>query len=80
MTIERFPGTRLSPKVLLAQVLEDADDLESVIIVKHYKNDSSAVSWSRQHLRDVAYGIKVLEHHLLQEMTVPDEPDTKEAS
>ncbi len=74
MTIERLPGTELTPKVLLAQLLEDADDFKSIIIIKEYKDGKWSTCWSRQFLRDIALGIMVLQDKLQYEMnTPPDE-------
>lgn len=82
MTIERLPGTELTPTVLLAQLLEDADDFKAIIVIKEYKDDTMSVCWSRQLLKDVSFGSLVLQDKVLYEINnPPDESgETKDAS
>ena len=68
MKIIRLPGTKLTPKVLLAQVLEDADYLESVVIIEKGKDGTMEVAWSRQGQQDIAFAIFILEQKLRCEM------------
>jgi hypothetical protein len=80
MSIERFPGTELTPKLLLAQVMEDADEFKSVIVIKEYKDGVLHVAWSRQQLRDVAFSLEYLRHELERVMIGPPEDVIEDAS
>ncbi len=64
MTIELLPGVKLTPKLLLAKVLEDADELRSVVIIEEYEDRTTQVVWSRQELRDVAFALEALRQDL----------------
>ncbi|MFQ5741979.1 MAG: hypothetical protein ACE5HV_00140 [Acidobacteriota bacterium] len=75
--IARLPGVRLSPKVLLARVLENADDLESVVIIETPKKGVVAACWSAQELRDTAYAIQVLRRQF--DRALGDEDSTVES-
>lgn len=75
MGIVRLPGTKLTPKVLLAQTLEDADIIESVVIITKWKDGEISVAWSRQEQEEVALAIQYLEMKLRKVLDDHEPPD-----
>ncbi len=80
MTLELFPHTKLTPKLLLAKALENADDLESVILVRGYKDGTTETTWSRQELRDVAFSLEFLRQDLMHAMKSASQNKVEDAS
>jgi heme-degrading monooxygenase HmoA len=78
MAIVRLPGTKLTPKILLAQTLEDADHIESVVVITKWKDDDTTVAWSRQEQQDVAFAVQILEMKLRQVIDGPSTDDEVE--
>ena len=80
MTIELLPGVKLSAKLLLAKLLEGADEIESVMVVIHGKNGYVKTAFSHQELRDLTIGLKHLEERVRTEIMTPPGKETEEAS
>lgn len=48
--IEQFPGAKLSPEVLLHKMLEQADQIEAIAMVVHWRNDTVTTGCSNMNL------------------------------
>ena len=44
--IAALPNTKISPQTLLAQVMEDVDNIKSVVVILQYKDESFDALWS----------------------------------
>jgi len=62
--VELLPGAKCSPKTLLAQMLENADQMEAVVIVPVWKEDDGADSvsahWSNMPFRTLTFALRWL--------------------
>jgi len=69
LKVVRLPGVGLTPKILLANQLEHADDIESVVMIIKWKSDKSLVSaWTDMKIGDLALASAVIQREVLREM------------
>ncbi len=59
-----FPGSEIAPKTALIHALERVDDLESVIIIAKFKNQTSDIWWSTQLVQELALAAAFLSHRI----------------
>lgn len=55
MTVELFPGVKLTPPVLLHQALEEVGDARAVLLVTMNADETVDVSMSCMSLRDLSF-------------------------
>ena len=70
--LSRLPGTGLSPEVLLHQILEDRDDIKSVVIVIEWKDTKRSVAWSDMRVSETCMSARVLDHCVGKELDRDD--------
>lgn len=58
--VVHFPGTRLSPEVVLQRTLAKLDHIESVAIVIGYKDSTKACDWSQMKVSELCMASMVL--------------------
>lgn len=70
--VELFPGTRLTPEVLLHQTMEDLSDCQAMVIIKMRKDDTVDVSMSCLSMANLAFMTLMLQLHTVK--TVQSDP------
>ncbi len=70
--LSRFPGTGLSPEVLLHQILEDKDGIKAVTIIVEWKDGVRSVAWSDMRVSETCMSAKVLDHFINREIDKDD--------
>jgi len=56
-----MPGTKLAPRVVLTQTLDNFEDVESVFVVIKRKNGRFNVDWSSTSFADFSYAVAMLD-------------------
>ncbi len=64
--IVNFPGARLSPEVLLHQILESIDEVESIVLIRNYKDGTSGIVYSQQSVRLLAFDALLLQNAVMK--------------
>ena len=59
--ISHLSGTELTPEVLLARNLEKLEWIKSVVLIIHWKDDTSDVEHSRQTMSELTFALKTLD-------------------
>lgn len=71
--IVHLPGTDLTPEVVLHRTLDELHKIKSVVVVIHYKDDSTVIDYSRQPISTVAVSAVLLHSRASKLLTEGDE-------
>ena len=66
---------KLTPNAILADTLQEVEDIDFVVLFVGKKDNTSYVSWSRCELRDTAFEIQILQRQFNK--ALDDEPPSR---